>query len=106
MERYVPVARVALTEAAREKATTLTYGELMPSLGGRGYIGQVLDELNRREHEQGRPLLSALVVRADTGMPSRGFFGLARELRPSSTTDDRALWERELASVRAFDWSN
>lgn len=61
-------------------------------------LGQVLDELNLHEHAAGRPLLSALVVYADEGMPGPGFFDLATSLGHHRPGDDRGRywrWERD-----------
>lgn len=56
-----------LKETARD-GEVITYGELMNRIGtARGYIGLVLDGINRMEHKQGHPILSAVVVRADAG---------------------------------------
>lgn len=43
-------------------------------------LGHLLDEIGRHEHQQGRPLLAALVVRKREGTPGPGFYDLAREL--------------------------
>jgi len=40
----------------------------------------MLDEINRYEHREGRPLLSAVVVVQEDNKPGEGFFKLAREL--------------------------
>ena len=107
MERYVPQARKYLGAAAREHRL-VPYMEITKALGtGRGYIGQVLDELNRREHAKGHPIISAIVVRADSNESSDGFFKLVEALRPASKgSDERRLWEAERDRVWAFDWFN
>ena len=43
-------------------------------------VGHLVGEISEDEHNAGRPMLSALVVEKDTGMPSSGFYDLAREL--------------------------
>ena len=73
MEDFVPRARRRLAKAASERQL-VPYGEVMNSLGGRGYVGQVLDELNRREFARGNPLISAIVVKEGANMASDGFF--------------------------------
>jgi len=81
--------RKKLIEVAR-RGETITYGELMKEFGiPRGHpkpgigIGYVVGEISNYEYSQGRPLLSAIVVRADSrtgicplGHPGGGFFGL------------------------------
>lgn len=107
MELYVPRARKFLAGAAREHRL-VHYMEITRMLGtSRAWIGQVLDELNRREHSKGHPIISAIVVRADSRESSDGFFKLVESLRPGSTRlDERQLWESERDRVWAFDWSD
>ncbi|MSQ42100.1 MAG: hypothetical protein EXR65_03575 [Dehalococcoidia bacterium] len=98
---YVPQAREYLVKAAREHRL-VPYGEIMNRFGGRGYVGQVLDALNRQEHGMGRPLLSAIVVRAEERQSSSGFFDLVRSLRPQVTTNTQhQMWEAECDRVWA-----
>ena len=51
----------------------------------RSRISDMLDDISRSEHDAGRPLLSAVVIRRDTNIPGRGFFSLARELALGET---------------------
>ncbi|MGE0709023.1 MAG: hypothetical protein AB7N76_00010 [Planctomycetota bacterium] len=55
-------------------------------------IGEILGQVSRAEHAEGRPLLSAVVVLAGTEMPGKGFFTLARELRLLRGKDDVTFW--------------
>ena len=105
LEQFLPILRRLLVKTARNHQL-LRYGSVQNQFGGRGYFGQVLDELNRREHRAGHPLLSALVVLAQPNpMASDGFFIVARELLPASRgLTDRALWEAERDRVWAFTW--
>jgi len=80
---YVPRAREYLVTAAREHRT-VPYEEIMNWLGGRGYVGQVLDHLNIEENAQQRPLLSAIVVRKDARRSSHGLFEIVRRLTPGN----------------------
>lgn len=58
----VPQARAYLIPIVQRRGLA-TYKQVMKAIGaGRAYIGQILDELNRREHAAGRPLISAIVV--------------------------------------------
>ena len=62
-----------------EKRGCITYKDLLICMGGHpgmSYIGEVLDRIVELEREAGRPKLSAVVVRVDTGMVSGGFFRL------------------------------
>ena len=106
LDTYVPRARRLLVERARARET-VPYGSIQNDLGGRGFVGQVLDALNLEEHAKGRPMLSALVVNAGpNGMPSVGFFKLARRLKPASRSlSDRDLWEAERDAVYAYAYA-
>ncbi len=66
-------------------------------------ISQRLDEVDRREHAAGQPLLGAIVMAGETGRPSAGFLRLARELFGASD-DVQARWRLERDRVWAFDW--
>jgi len=58
---------------------------------------KILDDINRYEVGQNRPLLSAIVVN-ETKMPGKGFFRLARELhlqRPEEDNDAFAIRVRQ-----------
>ena len=85
-----------LVRAAQYQGVT-TYQDIAALLGmpaqGRHLpdtIGTILGVLSRHEVEQGRPMLSSVVVNAD-GMPGDGFFRLAAELGRSG--DDRRALE-------------
>ncbi len=84
--------------------STGPYMEMANAHGGRGYFGQVLDELNRREHAKGHPLISAIVVSAQSHEPSEGFYKLVEELKLASGRSRRQIWETERDRVWAFDW--
>jgi hypothetical protein len=62
-------------------------------------VGRLLDEINRAEHAAGRPLLSAVVVGAETSRPGRGFFECANDLGRHTDDDDDAFWVAELKRV-------
>lgn len=100
-----------LVEAASRRQT-VSYtaagawvGLSMESPAHRQRLGQILDRVNLHEHEAGRPLLSALVVYADTGIPGRGFFDLATRLGHHRPGDDDVLyWTWECERLYA-EWS-
>lgn len=46
----------------------------MNSPGDRYEIGAILDDINRLERQQNRPMLSAVVVHNDSLIPGQGFF--------------------------------
>ena len=97
-----------LKEVARA-GQTITYGEIAPmanldmeSPADRNEISRILGAISEREHEEGRPLLSAVVMLADIGYPGKGFFTLARELGLYDGADDLAFFVRELRRVHEY----
>ncbi len=110
-ERSIESVYELLTRVARERKT-ISYKKLAQSAGVPdadkpyiwfSYLPGVLDEINRCEHEVGRPLLSAVVVNKRKRIPGRGFFGLAEQLHllsEDSNDDERNLFhDIELHSV-------
>ena len=91
----------ALINAAHTR-TTVSYKQIAALMGlppSGNYMshetGVLLGEISEEEHGHGRPMLSALAIRAD-GMPGGGFFGLARDLgllRDESAAGERQFWE-------------
>jgi hypothetical protein len=94
---------------------TLSYRELGLDAEAHGYkahypmttppfrgLGEALGAISRYEHDHGRPLISALVVREADGLPGPGFFELARQLGRNVGGDERAFFELERAAVLDF----
>lgn len=98
-----------LIEIAKSR-TTITYSEAAESIAGvrANSIWPLLDDLNRYEAKQGRPMISAVVVNGSSGIPGDGFFTIARLLGrnapdpKSSKQARRAFWESELERLRRF----
>lgn len=101
--------RSYLIETARIKST-VTYTQLNSQLGNlydfsipydRKRIGEDLGEISEFEHKNGRPLLSALVVRSSDGYEGDGFYKLCdylgyghwENLKKSKTFDDERKQE-------------
>jgi len=61
--------------------------------------GQILGEISEWEHNEGRPLLSAVVIREDIGIPGEGFFKLARQLGKLQGQNEQDFWENELHDI-------
>jgi hypothetical protein len=62
---------------------------------------RLLDEIGSMEAQAGRPVLPALVVAKQTGIPGAGFFRIDSG---EAIDDPKAYWQRELK--RVFDyWS-
>lgn len=73
------VIRKKLVETA-EAQKLITYSELgdligldMSQIGQRQRLSKLLGRIVTTEHQQGRPILSAVVVRKDEKRPGRGF---------------------------------
>ena len=79
---------------------TITYGEVRAALGLTGDLAPVLRELSEAEDDAGRGLLTAVVVRDDTGRPGAGWFRLAAE-RGRDVEDPDAAWHAERARLQA-----
>ena len=92
--------RTLLVDVARERRT-LTYDDLVAAApDARHDVAPLLRRISTGSDEAGNGLLSAVVVRADTGLPGTGFFTLAAE-RGRDVSDRQAAWEREVAAVYA-----
>ena len=94
------------------KGSNLTnYSDIAPLAGldmglppDRNSMASILDEISRSEHENGRPLLSAVVVLKGENIPGEGFFSLAKDLRLHDGSDDVVFWVREVQRVHNY-WS-
>lgn len=80
--------RQILISIAQKGDRPVTYSELlkianidldMSNPYHRNLLGKVLGAISTYEHENGRPMLSSVVVSKDTFMPSNGFYKLADE---------------------------
>lgn len=81
--------RRLLIETARIKGATISYSQLNEQCGlgydfnldlHRKQIGEDLGIISEHEHQQGRPLLSALVVRKGSEYEGDGFYRLCETL--------------------------
>ena len=62
-------------------------------------VGGVIGLLSKNELEQGRPILSSIVVGV-SGKPGEGFFNWARELGVlSEGEDEETFWREECEKV-------
>jgi hypothetical protein len=95
-----------LKEVAQQRQL-ITYKELAAVVGldwNKNYgkcrqIFSILRAICTAEVEQGHPMLSAVVVRQDTGMPGRGFFALACKLGRHQGGADYSFWLAEREAV-------
>ena len=95
LDDYAGKARLILIDVAKRQ-TLITYDTLMYKLNygpGRNICGDIVRKVTEIELAEGRPKLSAVVIRSDTRMVGGGFFGI--EDTPNSIR--RSKWE---------EWSN
>jgi len=97
-----------LLETARSGRVT-SYSDVAPLVGldmscenDRTRIGDLLDDISSFEFRNGRPLLSAVVIRADLNMPGAGFFELAARSGLFHGNDRVVFWARELTRVHDY----
>ena len=88
-----------LLVAVAARGETITYDELRSRLDLTGDIVPLLRALSVEEDEAGRGLLTAVVVRADTGRPGNGWFRLAAE-RGRDVARADLTWQAERARLR------
>lgn len=88
---------------------TITYGEIAPLVNvdlskqeGRNRLSWILGEISEFEQENGRPMLSAVVIRKGYGDPGSGFFNLAQELGVYGGADNNAFFVNELKIVHEY----
>lgn len=100
-----------LKEVARHGRITY-YADISPQFGldmanqqDRNEIGALLGEISTYEKNQGRPLLSVVVIHRDNNVPGLGFFNLARELNVYNGADDVLFFIQELRRVHDY-WQN
>ncbi len=94
-----------LKQVARDQ-TIITYSEIAPLAGlnmsspaDRSRSSRILGEISTYEQEQGRPMLSAVVVLREKKLPGEGFFRLAKELGLFTEEDKLAFFCHELTEV-------
>ena len=103
--------REVMVETARQ-GQLITYSEMCAQLKTAylhyhsPQIVKLLDEIGMAEHEAGRPILPAVVVGKQSGIPGAGYFRIAGEGHTDTegSVDPKANWEADLQAV--FDyWS-
>ena len=105
---YQEIAKVA------KSGGTTYYSDIAPLVGldmgshpDRNRISNILDEISRNEHANGKPLLSAVVISKARKLPGQGFFTLAQNLYLYDGNPDSELefWVQELRRVHAH-WTS
>ncbi len=110
LQRIERTLRRFLIEVARQNRTT-TYTEMARVL--RAFTPVRLEppyspmhawlgNISRFEHESNRPLLSAVVVRVDSGRPGAGFFDLATNYLGFGYDDEDLFWKEQREDLHAI----
>ncbi len=106
-------ARHCLQQIAR-RGTTITYSDLTGEMARAGQIALeahgsplagMLGQISTLEHEQGRPMVSAVVVHKGDAAPGPGFWQFARHLGLTSGGGRHAqleFWSVELARCYGY----
>lgn len=97
-----------LKKVARAKKI-ITYGELGTIIGIGGHdpkLWRMLDDINRYEHQQGHPMLSAVVNIYKKNAPGEGFFNVARDLGVHKGSNESEFFYKELRKVHDYWASN
>ena len=89
----------ALLAGVAGRGETITYEQLRAALGLEGDLVPLLRALSEAEADAGRGLLTAVVVRTDTGRPGPGWFRLAAE-RGREVADREGVWHAERDRLR------
>ena len=106
-----PRARKLAKRIAKRQETT-TYSDIAPLANldmadpaNRDEISQLLGQISTYEHQQGQPMLTAIVIHREDNIPGPGFFELARHLgRLKEGNDKLAFFCHEVARVHQT-WS-
>ena len=95
--------REKLIKVAKGKRT-IYFSELGSEFGiNTRQVGKVVGEISIYEREHCRPLLSAVVIRKDTGMPGKGFWeGPTYEQACKRGVGKQDFWESEL--IKAYNY--
>lgn len=107
----INVLRDLARQARRFEDALITYRQLSERLAvdgllvpyHQGPLPHILEHASRREHAEGRGLISALVVQQGfdgrPSMPSGGFFAMARRAPYKRSGSNEAIWMTEVQRV-------
>jgi len=104
---YEKLKEVARKGKENNRAGIIFYGEIMNMIGldpddpydREQVLGRMLGGVSQHEKDEGRPLLSAIVVRKDGKMPGPGFYGFN-----NTAMTDLQFWIKEIRKVWNY-WS-
>jgi hypothetical protein len=103
-----------LIALAKQRRPPIGYTFIFEALGlkrgnyAAAQSGQLLGEICQHMHKDGKPMLGALVINMQKGLPGDGFFELAitlGRLRAGATDrEKRSFWESELKAIYGTAW--
>jgi len=79
----------------------VNYVPLAKSLGlfsGGNCLATILGEIMEEDHKNGGPLMCAVLVGSQTGMPGKGFFEKAKQLG-YQVPNDQAFWKSQTQAL-------
>lgn len=91
-----------------KKRETITYGQLVQTLGRRCYIPvnvgkRLLDDLDQRTHERAGCAISAIIVNNRTQVSGKGLNDVGRDLKMAGATGRRFRTEQQEKVFRYFE---
>lgn len=98
---------LSILQARAKRASPITYSELVGHIVSVNMephdtrLAHFLGELSTEEHENGRPLITALVVHKHDKQPGQGFFELARFLG-FPVIDEIQFWTDEIKKLQRY----
>lgn len=99
---------IATNRHRADYSTVFAIMDLKPGNHAAREAGHLLGEICDQMHKEGKPMLSALVVRQDTGKPGDGFFETTTKLGrlpPNVSEQEKGeFWKREVNAVFATSW--
>lgn len=102
--------RTILVDIARQGRPPISYSELCRHIQTASIhyhshlLTRLLIDVGRLELEAGRPVLPALVVSKQTGIPGAGYFKVDDSRGSLPAADARQQWQADLDQVYAY-WS-
>jgi hypothetical protein len=103
---HKPIYKELKRVARRQEMTN--YSAIAPLAGldmdnpaHRDEMRQILGKISTYEHQQGRPMLTAVVVHKQDNIPGYGFFELGRHLGLLSPGHELAFFCREVVRAHA-----
>ena len=108
MDAKIEIIYQEIKQVAKNKDITY-YSDIAPLVGldmgfepDRNKMSNILDKISKNEHENGKPLLSAVVILRDKNIPGDGFFGMAKEVGLYDGNDKDQFWANELHRVHDY----